>query len=310
MDYLSFYAETDIHVGVGQEMGPVDLPIHRERHTGIPFVPGHGLKGALRALAERNACSDDAKREVLRIFGPAPQGNLSQGDLIVHEALPLAVPFRSLETLFVRATCPLLLARFQTRTGVPLEWNRPAVGELLLPCEPGTTPGAAATDRKEITIEDVVFSVRAERHGMDLATLVHMPPGRPTATDLGGLVVLADTDFVHLVTHCLPVVARVQLSAAKTTDKWTDAGGQEQEGGNLWTEEALPADTILYAPVDVVRRPAADAARGVSRDTLRDLRMLLAIDESSDPKPIQLGGNETVGLGWCWMRYHPLAFGS
>jgi len=37
-----------LHPGSGSELGIVDLPIQRERHTGYPKIEGSGLKGSLR----------------------------------------------------------------------------------------------------------------------------------------------------------------------------------------------------------------------------------------------------------------------
>lgn len=39
---------TPLHIGAGQGLAHVDLPIVREVHTGFPFVPASGIKGALR----------------------------------------------------------------------------------------------------------------------------------------------------------------------------------------------------------------------------------------------------------------------
>ncbi len=44
---------TPLHVGAGQGLSHVDLPIVREVHTGFPFVPGSSVKGSLRELALR-----------------------------------------------------------------------------------------------------------------------------------------------------------------------------------------------------------------------------------------------------------------
>ncbi|WP_340695945.1 type III-B CRISPR module RAMP protein Cmr4 [Hydrogenobacter thermophilus] len=44
---------TPLHVGAGQGLSHVDLPIVREVHTGFPFVPGSSIKGSLRELALR-----------------------------------------------------------------------------------------------------------------------------------------------------------------------------------------------------------------------------------------------------------------
>ena len=43
---------TPLHAGTGQELGVVDLPIQRERHTGFPKVEASGLKGSIREVFE------------------------------------------------------------------------------------------------------------------------------------------------------------------------------------------------------------------------------------------------------------------
>jgi len=43
---------TPLHAGTGQELGIVDLPIQRERHTGFPKIEASGLKGSIREAFE------------------------------------------------------------------------------------------------------------------------------------------------------------------------------------------------------------------------------------------------------------------
>ena len=45
---LFFMCETPLHAGSGSDLGIVDLPIQRERHTNFPKVESSSLKGALR----------------------------------------------------------------------------------------------------------------------------------------------------------------------------------------------------------------------------------------------------------------------
>jgi len=45
---------TPLHAGTGQELGIVDLPIQRERHTGFPKIEASGLKGSIREVFEEN----------------------------------------------------------------------------------------------------------------------------------------------------------------------------------------------------------------------------------------------------------------
>ena len=42
--------ETPLHVGSGTELGIIDLPIQRERHTGFPKIEASGLKGCIYFL--------------------------------------------------------------------------------------------------------------------------------------------------------------------------------------------------------------------------------------------------------------------
>ena len=49
---LFLICETPLHVGSGSDLGIVDLPIQRERHTNFPKIEASSLKGALREAFE------------------------------------------------------------------------------------------------------------------------------------------------------------------------------------------------------------------------------------------------------------------
>ena len=69
------HAMSPLHAGTGHSVGAIDLPIARERPTGIPLIPGSSLKGALRA---RSADPVDPRRvrpghgPLLRSLGLGP----------------------------------------------------------------------------------------------------------------------------------------------------------------------------------------------------------------------------------------------
>jgi CRISPR-associated protein Cmr4 len=50
---LFLICETPLHAGSGSDLGIVDLPIQRERHTDFPKIEGSSLKGALREANEQ-----------------------------------------------------------------------------------------------------------------------------------------------------------------------------------------------------------------------------------------------------------------
>ena len=49
---LFLQCQTPLHAGSGSEIGLVDLPIQRERHTTFPKIEASSLKGALREAFE------------------------------------------------------------------------------------------------------------------------------------------------------------------------------------------------------------------------------------------------------------------
>jgi CRISPR/Cas system CMR subunit Cmr4 (Cas7 group RAMP superfamily) len=65
---LFLFAETPVHAGGSEAVGPVDLPIQREASTGLPVIWGQSLKGALRQ-AVRDATGDKPDEEA--VFGSA-----------------------------------------------------------------------------------------------------------------------------------------------------------------------------------------------------------------------------------------------
>jgi len=48
---LFFQAVTPVHMGAGQGLDHIDLPIQREQHTRYPIFYASGIKGALRQYA-------------------------------------------------------------------------------------------------------------------------------------------------------------------------------------------------------------------------------------------------------------------
>ena len=101
---LSFvHALSPLHAGVGQGVGIIDLPTAREKATGLPFLPGSSLKGALRAR-----CTD--KDECNKVFGPEPSNidsNENQASAVqFSDQRLLLLPIRSLAGTFAWVHLP------------------------------------------------------------------------------------------------------------------------------------------------------------------------------------------------------------
>src|SRR5712692_6717045 len=102
------HALSSLHAGTGQGVGVIDLPIAREKATGIPFLPGSSLKGSLRARCNTKECID--------VFGPETSGiatdnNQASAAQFSDQRL-LLLPVRSLAGTFAWVTSPYVLRRF------------------------------------------------------------------------------------------------------------------------------------------------------------------------------------------------------
>jgi CRISPR-associated protein Cmr4 len=297
---LTMYAETPLHPGTGQTTGVVDLPIQRERHTGFPKIEATGLKGALRDAAERKPLSAD---EITAIFGP-DTANASDhaGALAPTDVRILAFPVRSLTDVFVWVTCPMVMDRLRRDAalgGFP-DLNLPAV----TPGEAQARVGANGGLGDILVLEDLSFSVvpdgREEKMGVDVLAekLLGFLPNELERLR-SHLVVLRNADFAYFVQHATQVSARIALTGGKTTGKWVDPATGNQESGNLWYEETLPPETIMYSLL------MASEPRGGKKSGIADADgVLRKLEEVFSKKPyLQVGGNETVGHGWCAIKF-------
>lgn len=251
---MGLLAETFIHVGSEQSEGVVDLPVAREAITDYPFIPGSGLKGALRDWARQKDIADTGT-----LFGK--QDNA--GKLLFADARLLALPVRSLHGASRWVTCPHLIERFAR------DRTRLALGALDVPqVEHGKALGAIDG---RIILEERSFEGSGRVPDGIVHALAALLPHAATQRRLAeSLLVLHDEDFAWFASYGLAVQARNVLDEEKKTSK------------NLWYEESLPPDALLYATISE-----------------RQSDMLAPLSEALKTQPyLQVGGNETIGQGW------------
>ncbi len=106
------HALSALHAGTGQGSGVIDLPIAREKSTGLPIVPGSSIKGVLRD--EFKGDSNVSAEQHQALFGPDTENAADHaGALALSDARLLCLPVRSLAGTFAWVTCPLVLHRFR-----------------------------------------------------------------------------------------------------------------------------------------------------------------------------------------------------
>ncbi len=261
---MGMLAETSLHPGAGQTSGVVDLPVAREVTTDYPVIVGSSLKGALREKVEQENTEEVAKR----IFGQPDRA----GDVAVTDARLLLLPVRSLTMHFRWVTCPYILERFQRDLALAGEQK------VWQPLEVKTGEALVAQEMKDILfLEELSYQPRMmeeERVEEMVSLLSPLIPHESLQARLPKqLVILSDDEFVHFARFGLNVQARNVLD------------DETKESTNLWYEETLPPDTLFYTLL---------LSRTGNTDGLEELREM--IEESPY---VQVGGNETVGQGWC-----------
>ncbi|MFB6271711.1 MAG: type III-B CRISPR module RAMP protein Cmr4 [Salinibacter sp.] len=260
---IGLLAETFVHPGRGQNEGAIDLPVAREVATDYPFIAGSSFKGSLRDKAE-HAWGADSER-VKDVFGKQDDA----GGVLVSDARLLLLPVRSLDGAYKWATCPHLLERLQR----DLSRSNVADASWAVPHDVHKKEALGKSNgQSKLFLEERSFTVKDEVDDriVDVLTalIVHDEAKQRLSEQL---IVLNDNDFAWFARYGLAVQARNVLEDETKTSQ------------NLWYEETLPPDTLMYALVS--ERNDSNALRQVK--TLFDERPYL-----------QTGGNETVGQGW------------
>lgn len=279
---LGLISETSLHAGAGSSVGAVDLPIQREGHNGWPCVFGSAVKGALRSRAE--TIYGVGGKEVCTVFGPDGKNAADNaGAIAVGDARLLLLPVRSLTSSFKWVTCAEALHRFKRLAGM--------LGLSGFDFDVPTTSDAEALTAEasgDLFLEEYRFS-QCRKGEVDkiipaLAPLIRRDKSEDELKQR--LVIIADDIFSHLVQAAVPVTAHIALDSNRKTTV----------GGALWYEETLPPETLLYAPLIA----AASRRAEVLMEAAEVLGNVTDLFEGQGSHPwLQLGGNETVGMGWC-----------
>lgn len=269
---LGLTAETAIHAGASSANHVIDLPIMREHSTGWPVVFGSAVKGAMRAKAEVTL----PEKQVNILFGP-DTNNASEhaGSLLIGDARLLLLPVRSLTSQYRYVTCPDLLRRWQR----DLERAGAGARALELP-EIKENTALVPSTTSDLFLEEYVFSCEAYELG-GLITALAALAGRDEQELQDKLTIVSNDEFALLCRAAIPVTAHIAINNESKT----------VVPGALWYEESLPAESVLYCLV---------AAQNARKGTASASELLQEFTGELFATPyLQLGGNETTGMGWC-----------
>lgn len=262
---------TALHSGVGQGVGVVDLPIARAKATNLPIVAGSSIKGVLRD--ELQIDNDD--KNIL--FGKDKDADFA-GAIAFGDANLLILPIRSFAGVVAYATCPFILRQYKRDVG-----GNTAIPEL-------NNNRAWVVDNSNLLIDDKVvledLDIVAEKQNLaddwanQIATAIY-PKSTEWQTEFKKrFVILPDSIFSFLADTATEIRTRIRINRETRV----------VQDGALWTEENLPADSVLWGVLGV-----SESRDKNNKKSADELAGLLPKDEIN----LQIGGKHTVGRGFC-----------
>lgn len=308
---LFFICETPLHVGTGSDLGIVDLPIQRERHTHFPKVEGSSLKGALRrgfeelvASTEFNdfeqpdtkiqrffgfddgGLSDEAKKNLQETWLHKVNKNKVASDfasaLDFTDARILLFPVKSMQGVFAWVTCPRVMSQFAADLKL-MGQSIPEIPEFETCLVPEHSDLTLKNQSDAIVLEEYYLEAQASAEWGAFCNwlstqLLDDSPSYWKKKMTKSIVCLSDSDFEAFVRLSTEIITR---------NKIDNQTGTVAEGA-LFSEEYLPAESVLYALVIASPEHRQD---GASRGEV------MGFFEENYPKVMQLGGNATIGKG-------------
>lgn len=308
------HALSPLHAGTGEGLGAINLPTARERLTGYPYLPGTSLKGVLRAVAESRYPKDSGRvaREVCAAFGPDTENAAdARGGVVFSDASLLALPVRSLFGTFAWVTCPYVIRRLlrdarETIADAPeLAAFSSGLGEhqAYLPQGSKLCPsGSNQLFLLDLSVDESKVAVGAP--ASDAAQWIgeRVWPGDADAQALfkERFVVIDDDVFGFLSRTATEIRSRVKID---------DATGTAAASGS-WTEEHLPAETLLHG-VAIGRatqyfRQGRDGSSSESKsnsepkvgEAITEATAIGVLDTLlSDGPTLRFGGKSSTGMG-------------
>jgi len=275
-----FIVETPVHCGTGQDIGIVDQPIQRERHTNYPRIQGSEIKGSFRRYYKSS--------DVNEIFGPEDGGddeNKYASAVSFGDARVLFFPVKSLKGTYVWVTCKDVLDKFSrilkmaNISGITVPSVTPVDDDSIIIYD------TSISVNRNVVLEEYMFKAYKKtpnEFGSLVDKIVPSSPAEYNYLNDGlkkKICIVSDDNFKEFTTMSTEVITRIKID---------DETGVVESGG-LWTEEYLPTDTILYFPVFAVksRKPNGLISAQTALQKVKDMASY-----------IQVGGNETVGKGY------------
>ena len=329
---LFLLCETALHAGSGDDVGMVDLPIQREKHTRFPKIESSSLKGALREAFEQNANSkfqkfddwEDSDVKVHRLFGldeasivdtkkdktrtrlinhfryPAKNGKDGEtkeghdraGCIAFTDARLLLFPVKSMKGVFVWVTCPQVLNKFAADLAI----TGVTLDTLAKVKSLEVADGKAGVASSAPLVSDVVI---LEEYAYEA---IESKDTQAFARELAEMIYASDElqYWKGLLQKNLVILSDTdfrdftQMSTEVITRTKIDNETGTVTDGALFTEEYLPNDSVLYTSIFA----SDEYGKNPNKQMKAHEVMNHVVSKINTKIPyFQLGGNATLGKG-------------
>jgi len=295
---MFLYTDTSVHPGAGDSAGIVDLPIQREVHTELPVIQASELKGALREYFETHL--EKNTFQIKQVFGtPEDADDKGSGGAIgMTMARILLFPIASIKGVFAWVTCPMCLDSLKRDLmAFSQDTTIKDSGLDTIPGIKDPTVALIPSGTNDLLVSNNIFLSEfpfTHQTNKNLNTIAKWLSERLPSNYLyfkeklyhqnkdrihSNLVLINDNMFRELLKIRTEVVHR------NVIDKETGTSA------NLWTEENLPGDTLMYSMIYA-------AAPYKQSDEIKSADDVAGFFEKQNLASFILGGNQTVGRGW------------
>ncbi|WP_051654188.1 type III-B CRISPR module RAMP protein Cmr4 [Persephonella sp. KM09-Lau-8] len=311
-------AITPVHAGSGNDLGIVDLPIQREGHTGFPKIESSTLKGSIRDAFELKANGNESEEIKIHLIFGYDGTNASQNvkkffeqdldftqfssAIAFADARILLFPVKSLKGVFAYVTCPQVLKRLKEDLKMALLTDKIEIngkefkaesykvedeGKALVPNE-----NKLIVQGNQVVLEEYLFEVEKKQEVSELAQILSRLTGVEEDSLKERLIVLPDDDFADFVKLSTEVITRIKIN--------NETGTVDQ--GALFTEEYLPAETVMYSiaffsPLFIPEEKREELKKKIGNEFDFSEKTPKTFFGNIS-KILQIGGNETIGKGF------------
>ena len=306
------------HVGSGSDLGFVDLPIQREKHTGFPKIEASSLKGSLREALENVSVSkkkafieklkessaeqinlvdldnalnysvalnlvfgydeDSLDGKVIEVFEDNKE---FAGAIGFSDARILLFPVRALKDVFVWITSSSVLKNFKREIKLTSK-NVDLDSSIELKENEVIISSDNLQINNKVVLEEYTFNTVK----IDNSYSKKLSAFLGESVIENKLVIVNDNVFSDFVQNATEVITRTKIDNVTGT----------VATGALFNEEYLPPETFMYfltfsSPILHTAKDKSIFKNNYSEDSVYDFF------KNNLPEVIQVGGNATLGKG-------------